>query len=467
MSTKPPSSLERGAPSSPLAPAPPTVPRAASRIASSSWLRVSLTVSFGRRPAAAACPPETPTASIRPTGPWSRERRGLPRRPRRRPGPRPSEPRRRSAAPAAPAPGPRRPGRAGRTGGRPSAGTDRRPPARRSASESGDRFGFSRGAPGASLKNTGMGAVVLGSLHRRGHGVDEVALRRGGASGGDEHQDDEHSVSDERDEDGALDREGAADVLLQPGELRERAVRGQRRRRASGSVGSRAGRSRDAGDARCGDRSRDGSGRRGRSGPRDGGRLAARRAGRARGGSSDGGSLLGRPVQRQHRARGPGFLVGRDGRRGIGSRDSSRGVGSRRGGSSDGGSLLGRPVERQHRARGPGFLVGRDRRPGRFGLRRGSGRLARSPSMLWKIWGESPFLEARLSSGRLSASASERPKNQRRRDPIETSVLRSLPKGALSSGSDTQLSLWRLRPPFVPNTLPPAGILSIVDFAMV
>ena len=77
-------------------------------------------------------------------------------------------------------------------------------------------------------------------------------------------------------------------------------------------------------------------------------------------------------------------------------------------------------------------------------------RLARSPSMLWKIWGESPFLEARLSSGRLSASAFDRRKNQRRRDPIETSVLRSLPKGALSSGSDTQLSLWRLRPPFVP-----------------
>jgi hypothetical protein len=56
--------------------------------------------------------------------------------------------------------------------------------------------------------------------------------------------------------------------------------------------------------------------------------------------------------------------------------------------------------------------------------------------MLWKIWGESPFFEATLSS-ELSAAGR---KNRRRRDPIDTSVLRSLSKGALSSGSDTQIS---------------------------
>ena len=60
-------------------------------------------------------------------------------------------------------------------------------------------------------------------------------------------------------------------------------------------------------------------------------------------------------------------------------------------------------------------------------------RLARSPSMLWKIWGESPLVDARISS----ALFSDGRKNQKRRSPIETSVLRSLPKGALSSGSDT------------------------------
>ncbi len=92
--------------------------------------------------------------------------------------------------------------------------------------------------------------------------------------------------------------------------------------------------------------------------------------------------------------------------------------------------------------------------------------------MLWKIWGESPFVEAGLfvcplgrfgvggfvrvarevsehavedlrrisvggGDGLPQPLSSDGRKNQKRRSPIETSVLRSLPKGALSSGSDT------------------------------
>src|SRR6185436_4400493 len=144
----------------------------------------------------------------------------------------------------------------------------------------------------------------------------------------------EQDVRHERDQDGALDRERPADVLLEARELGDGAVLREGRQHAVGG-------SRDGGHSRHGDGSGDVQAR-GGGGGRD-----------ADGFRSDGGF------------RGDGGLRGDYGRRGGGRpRDGGR--------SREGSGLLGGPVQRQHRM--PGLVVvGRNGHTGRFGFRRAAG----------------------------------------------------------------------------------------------
>ena len=247
-------------------------------------------------------------------------------------------------------------------------------------------------------------------------------------------------VRHERDQNRALDRKRAADVLLETRELCERAVCVRGAGGASESSDRAAGRSRDASGCALWRQLARWHRRAWRRRTRGGGGL--RRHGGSRGGS--GGS----------RCAGDGLRRG--GPRGAGSREAaacsaapssdsierggpaSSSVASGRQGRF-GHSRVARPAREvsEHAVEDLGrFSVRRGRTfvcpLGRFGIR-GVARPAREVTE--HAVEDLGRVSVRRCGGRLEARVLGRPEEPEAARPIETSVLRSLPKGALSSGS--------------------------------